>query len=263
MRCGKMNKKLIVFVVVLSGLYIGFAAFACIKIYFDDKDMSDIDLIAAYDSDKYITKTTDFSDFDDNNKKNETSSNKENKEDNTKKEEVKNEVDEANKYCSDNKIKLARKVQDFETNVTYYQETNKISDFGYCFYDEVNVDILYIAENKESNAVYAYDIKNDILYRTNESHNLYTESNVSYLNAYLYGTSLLKDVKSNGKVILVSEKTNVLNYTPSDTMEFVFANCIKGETCTSTTYLFNNKEYSEVERYIVNFKTQSYTKVAN
>lgn len=251
------------FVIILGGLYVGFSAYACIKIYIDDKGMSDIDLIAAYDSDKYITKSVDFSDEDESDSSSLDAESKNDSED-KKEEEDTSKVDGAIKYCSDNKIKLARKIQDFESNVIYYQEVNKISDFGYCFYDKTNSNIIYIAEGMESEAVYAYDIKNDVMYKTNESHNLYTESNVSYLNAYLYGVELLKDVKSRGKMILVSESINVLNYTPSDSMEFVFANCIKGDNaCTSTTYLFNNKEYSEVERYIVNFKTKKYSKVTN
>lgn len=244
-----MNKNLLAGIVVLCGLYVGFVIYACVKIYIDDKDMSDLDLIAAYDSDKYLTKSTDFGS-------------------DTKKEEDKNETktdeknDDANKYCTDNKLAIARKLQDFESKVTYYQEANMISDFNYCFYDNNMSDVIYIAETEDKDPVYAYDINKDIVYKTNKSHNLYTESNVSYLNAYLYGVELLKSVKSTGKMILVSEKTDVLNYTPSDTMEFVFANCIKGDNaCTSTTYLFNNKEYSEVERYLVNFKTKKYTKV--
>ena len=263
-----MNKKLLAGIIGLCSIYVCFVIYACTKIYIDDKDMSDIDLVAAYDSDKYITKSTDFGDDINKDEKTDDSSTIK-EEDKTKTDESDNktiekedDVEDANKYCTENKLNIARKLQDFESKVTYYQETSKISDFNYCFYDTNMTGIIYIAEAEDKNPVYAYDINKDIVYKTNESHNLYTESNVSYLNAYLYGAELLKDVKSTGKILLVSEKTDVLNYTASDTMEFVFANCIKGDNaCTSTTYLFNNKEYSEVERYLVNFETKEYTKV--
>lgn len=263
-----MDKKLLTGILVLCSLYVGFVIYACTKIYIDDKDMSNIDLIAAYDSDKYLTKSTDFGEDtkkedkkDDSSTKKEENKTTEDKSD-TKTDEKTDDKEDANKYCTDNKIKIAKKLQDFESKITYYQESSKISDFNYCFYDTNMTGVIYIAETKDKDPVYAYDINKDIVYKTNKTHNLYTESNVSYLNAYLYGVELLKSVKSTGKMILVSEKIDVLNYTPSDTMEFVFANCIKGDNaCTSTTYLFNNKEYSEVERYLVNFKTKKYTKV--
>ena len=54
-----MDKKLLTGILVLCSLYVGFVIYACTKIYIDDKDMSNIDLIAAYDSDKYLTKSTD------------------------------------------------------------------------------------------------------------------------------------------------------------------------------------------------------------
>ena len=85
-----------------------------------------------------------------------------------------------------------------------------LCDFNYCFYDTNITGVIYIAETKDKDPVYAYDINKDIVYKTNKTHNLYTESNVSYLNAYLYGVELLKSVKSTGKMILVSEKIDVL-----------------------------------------------------
>ena len=187
-----MDKKLLTGILVLCSLYVGFVIYACTKIYIDDKDMSNIDLIAAYDSDKYLTKSTDFGEDtkkedkkDDSSTKKEENKTTEDKSD-TKTDEKTDDKEDANKYCTDNKIKIAKKLQDFEYKITYYQESSKISDFNYCFYDTNMTGVIYIAETKDKDPVYAYDINKDIVYKTNKTHNLYTESNVSYLNAYYY-----------------------------------------------------------------------------
>ena len=110
-----MDKKLLTGILVLCSLYVGFVIYACTKIYIDDKDMSNIDLIAAYDSDKYLTKSTDFGEDtkkedkkDDSSTKKEENKTTEDKSD-TKTDEKTDDKEDANKYCTDNKRKINKR----------------------------------------------------------------------------------------------------------------------------------------------------------